>query len=87
LIGISGVESDGTLRDYDYREVKVTRTIMAHAREIWLATDHTKFNRPAMVELGHLKDIDVLFTDEPPPPVFLELMTQADVECVVAASN
>ena len=87
LIGISGIESDGTLRDYDYREVKVTRTIMAHAREIWLATDHTKFNRPAMVELGHLKDIDVLFTDEPPPPVFLELMTQTDVECVVAASN
>jgi DeoR family transcriptional regulator, glycerol-3-phosphate regulon repressor len=25
LIGISGIEADGTLRDYDYREVKVAR--------------------------------------------------------------
>ncbi len=85
LIGISGVESDGTLRDYDYREVKVTRTIMAHAREVWLAADHSKFNRPAMVELGHLRDIDVFFTDQAPPANYSDLLSQADVECVVAA--
>ena len=85
LIGISAIESDGTLRDYDYREVKVSRTIIAHAREVWLAADHSKFNRPAMVELGHLKDIDVLFTDAPPPAAFNELMAQIHLPCVVAA--
>ena len=34
LIGISGIESDGTLRDFDYREVKVAQTIIEHAREV-----------------------------------------------------
>ena len=52
LIGISGIEADGTLRDFDYREVKVARAIIEHSREVWLAADHSKFNRPAMVELG-----------------------------------
>ncbi len=33
LIGISGIEADGTLRDFDYREVKVAQTIIgARAR-------------------------------------------------------
>ena len=84
LIGISGIESDGTLRDYDYREVKVARTIIEQSREVWLATDHSKFNRPAMVELAKLDDIDVVFTDQAPPPPFDTLMAQHHVECVIA---
>jgi DeoR family glycerol-3-phosphate regulon repressor len=84
LIGISGIEADGTLRDFDYREVKVARTIIEQSREVWLAADRSKFNRPAMVELVRLDDVDVLFTDEPPPQPFDALLTQGDVECVVA---
>jgi DeoR family glycerol-3-phosphate regulon repressor len=84
LIGISGIEADGTLRDYDYREVKVARAIIEHSREVWLAADHSKFNRPAMVELGRLNQLDVLFTDAPPPVPFPELLAEAEVECVVA---
>jgi DeoR family glycerol-3-phosphate regulon repressor len=87
LIGISGIEADGTLRDFDYREVKVARTIMEQSREVWLAADHSKFNRPAMVELARLEEIDVVFTDAPPPPPFAELMAQGNVQCVVAGEN
>jgi DeoR family glycerol-3-phosphate regulon repressor len=54
MIGISGIEADGSLRDFDYREVKVAQTIIEHAREVWLAADHSKFNRPAMVQLATL---------------------------------
>lgn len=87
LIGISAIESDGTLRDYDFREVKVSRTIIEQSREVWLAADHTKFNRPAMVRLGSLHDIDILFTDEPPPSAFNDLLALAGVECVVAPAK
>ena len=87
LIGISGIESDGTLRDYDYREVKVARTIVAQSREVWLAADHTKFNRPAMVELARLDELDLLFTDRAPPAPFDQLLAQSHVECVVADSD
>ena len=84
IIGISGIEADGTLRDYDYREVKVSQTIIAHAREVWLAADISKFNRPAMVEVATLSQIDRLFTDAPPPDPFPALLTEAQVRCDVA---
>ena len=84
LIGISGIEADGSLRDFDYREVKVAQTMIEHSREVWLAADASKFNRPAMVELATLSQIDRLFTDAPPPEPFPALLAEAGVRCDVA---
>ncbi|TWG86724.1 DeoR family transcriptional regulator [Cupriavidus gilardii J11] len=84
LIGISGIEADGTLRDYDFREVKVARTIIEHSREVWLAADASKFNRQAMVELAHLSEIDRLFTDQAPKAPFERIVEESGVKCVVA---
>ena len=87
LIGISGIEADATLRDYDYREVKVARAIIEHSRQIWVAADHSKFNRPAMVELARFDEVDMLFTDAPPPAPFPHLLTAAGVNCVTCGSR
>ena len=84
LIGISGVEADGSLRDFDYREVNVSRCIIEQSREVWLAADRSKFNRPAMVELARLDQIDQLYTDIDPPAPFPALLAEAGVQCVVA---
>ncbi|HYP85085.1 DeoR/GlpR family DNA-binding transcription regulator [Variovorax sp.] len=84
VIGISGIEADGSLRDFDLREVKVAQTIIAQAREVWLVADASKFNRPAMVQLAELSQIDCLFTDAPPPQPFPELLEQAQVRCEIA---
>jgi DeoR family glycerol-3-phosphate regulon repressor len=85
LIGISGIESDGTLRDYDYREVKVSQAIIASAREVWLAADHSKFNRPAMVEVARLSQLDRLFTDAMPPDPFPAQLAEAQVRCDISS--
>ena len=85
VIGISGIESDGSLRDYDFREVKVTQTIIAHARQVWLAVDASKFNRPAMVAAATLAQIDRLFTDAEPPEPFVQLLQDADVRLDICA--
>lgn len=87
LVGISGIESDGTLRDFDYREVKVSRAILEHSREVWLAADHGKFNRPAMVELARLDNLDRLYTDAPPPEPFPRLLADAGVQSIVAEED
>lgn len=79
VIGISGIEEDGSLRDFDYREVKVAQTIIAHSRQVWLAADHSKFHRPAMVQLATLAQIDRLFTDAAPPQPFPTLLHEAEV--------
>ncbi|KAF1020101.1 MAG: Glycerol-3-phosphate regulon repressor [Paracidovorax wautersii] len=84
LIGISGIEPDGSLRDFDLREVKVAQTIISHAREVWLAADQSKFNRPAMVQVATLAQIDRLFTDAPPPEPFPALLRDASVDTTVA---
>ena len=85
LIGISGIEADGTLRDFDYREVNVARAIMTHSRQVWLAADHSKFNRPAMVELARFSELDRLFTDTAPPAPFPALLSEAGVQCMTCA--
>lgn len=84
LIGISGIEADGTLRDFDYREVNVAKSIIEHSREVWLAADHSKFNRPAMVELARLSQLDMLFTDAQPPAPFPMLLAEAGVQLTVS---
>ncbi|MBU1443514.1 MAG: DeoR/GlpR family DNA-binding transcription regulator [Gammaproteobacteria bacterium] len=84
IIGVSSIEADGTLRDFDLREVRVAQTIIAQSREVWLAADVSKFNRPAMIELATLSQIDRLFTDAEPPPPFRELLDLAQVQCEIA---
>ena len=84
VIGISGIETDGSLRDFDYREVKVAQTIVGQAREVWLAADSSKFNRPAMVEMASLAQIGRLFTDQAPPEPFPALLAEAGVRCDIA---
>jgi DeoR family glycerol-3-phosphate regulon repressor len=80
VIGISGIEEDGTLLDFDYREVQAAKSIIANSRTVFLVADHTKFGRGAMVRLGHVGQIDAVFTDKPPEDRFLECLTSADVQ-------
>ncbi|ARP87005.1 DeoR/GlpR family DNA-binding transcription regulator [Bordetella genomosp. 9] len=85
LIGISGIEPDGTLRDYDLREVSVARAIIQQSREVWLAADHGKFQRQAMVEVAHVSRIDRLFTDAPLPDPLAAVLRDAGVQCEIAS--
>jgi DeoR family transcriptional regulator, glycerol-3-phosphate regulon repressor len=84
IIGISGIDLDGTLLDFDYREVRAARTIIDNSRRVFLAADHTKIGRNAMVRLGNITEINTLFTDQPPPRGLVEIMTQSEVNLVVA---
>ncbi|MDH4391950.1 MAG: DeoR/GlpR family DNA-binding transcription regulator [Aquabacterium sp.] len=86
VIGISSIETDGTLRDFDVREVKVAQAIIRASRQVWLAADHSKFDRAAMVEVGRLDQVDQLFTDRVPPPAFSALLADAGVACTVATN-
>ena len=81
------IDMDGTLLDFDYREVRVSRAIIDNSRRIFLATDHTKFGRNAMVRLGSIDEIDALFTDRPPPQALSEVLGAADIELYVASKT
>ncbi|BEV71539.1 MULTISPECIES: DeoR/GlpR family DNA-binding transcription regulator [unclassified Paludibacterium] len=84
IIGISSIEQDGTLRDYDMREVRTSDAIIHQSRNVFLVADHTKFGRPAMVELGPLSRVTALFTDLPPPEDMAAVIAESRVELYIA---
>lgn len=71
IIGISGIDADGSLLDFDDSEVRVARAIIANSHKVFLAADSTKFGRKAMVRLGRLSQVDALWASvsaaEAPP--------------------
>ncbi|WP_111747988.1 DeoR/GlpR family DNA-binding transcription regulator [Salinisphaera orenii] len=80
LMSISGIDFDGTLYDFDHREVRVLRTIMANARQVYLLADSTKYGRGALVRAGSVADVDAFFTDAPPPEQLRAVLERSGVE-------
>ena len=79
IIGISGIHSDGTLLDFDYKEVRVAKTIIQNSRQVLLAADNSKFGRSAMVRLGNISQANHFFTDRNPPAEIMEILKQNSV--------
>jgi DeoR family glycerol-3-phosphate regulon repressor len=83
VIGVSAIEEDGALLDYDAREVRVAKAIIANARSVVLVADSVKFQRSAPVRLGDMSQVDFFVTDKLPPAPFLECCARHDVRVEV----
>lgn len=79
LFGVGGVEPDGTLTDFDHREVSLRQAIAANCRNSILVADQSKFGRPAPAKGGHLTDPDLIVVDGAPGGVFDPLFDRQDV--------
>jgi len=84
VIGASALDEDGSIMDFDLREVAVSRAIVANARRTILVSDHSKFARNAPVRICHVDDIDVCVLDRAPPPAFVEACARAGVAVEIA---
>jgi DeoR family glycerol-3-phosphate regulon repressor len=84
VISVAGIDPDGTIIDFDYNEVRVARAIMGNSRKVFLVADHTKFGRSAMVRIGHISEVDALFTDSPPSEDFSAILNETDVKLYIA---
>ncbi len=63
VIGASAIDPDGSIFDYDFREVKVAQAIIANARHVILVADSSKFERTAPVRIGQINQIHTFITD------------------------
>jgi DeoR family glycerol-3-phosphate regulon repressor len=79
IIGSAAVDPDGSLLDYDFREVRVTQALIKNARKSFLVADHTKFNMAAPVRIASLAALDGFFTDNVPPKSIARLCADNDV--------
>ena len=82
VIGTSAIDQDGTLLDFDIREVQVSRAIIEHARQVVLVADSSKFARSAPVRIAHLGEIDVFVTDRLPSPAIAEVCEEHGVKVI-----
>lgn len=83
IIGVSGIENDGSLLDFDYREVRVAQAMMVNARHRYLAADHSKFGRNALVRMGHISEFQVVFTDALPQPPLAALIREYNIRLLL----
>jgi DeoR family transcriptional regulator, glycerol-3-phosphate regulon repressor len=87
VIGISGIDEDGTLLDYDYDEVRAAQTIVKNARQVFLVADHTKFSRRPLVRAGSITEVSALFTDQPVSKRLQELLSSSGVKIYIAGED
>ncbi len=80
LLGISGIDEDGSLLDFDYQEVRVSQAIISNARQVYLAADSSKFGRNAVVRLGSIGLVDRVFTDAAPGAAIARLLAEHEVQ-------
>lgn len=85
VIGISGIDTDGSLLDFDYHEVRVAQAIIEHSRQVFLAADHSKIGRNAMVRLGDLSQVHTWFSDREPPEELRAVLQAAGTHVLVAS--
>lgn len=80
IFSIGSIDGDGSMLDYDYRDVQISKTAMAISRKRFAVADHSKFDADAMVRLGHVSEIDAFFTDSRPPEAIADALAANGVE-------
>ncbi|UCH74290.1 MAG: DeoR/GlpR transcriptional regulator [Rhodospirillales bacterium] len=84
IIGASAIDADGSLLDYDYREVKVAQAIIENARHTILVADSMKYERTAPVRIGHISQLGSFVTDRLPPEEIERICVDNDVAIEIA---
>jgi DeoR family glycerol-3-phosphate regulon repressor len=86
VMGVSAIDDEGALLDFDYREVRASQAILHNSRQVILAADNTKFSRSAPVRIGHMSEIDIFVTDRDPPESVAEFCRHNGVQIEVTGS-
>jgi len=84
IFGIGGIDPEGQMLDYDYRDTRVSRAAIEISRHRFVVADSSKFAGDAMIRLAHVSEIDALFTDAPPPEPIAGQLEANGVKLVVA---
>lgn len=80
ILGISGIDSDGSLLEFDYHEVRTKKAIIDNSRHVILVVDRSKFGRNAMVNLGSISLVDSVYTDAIPPAGVMKVINEHRVK-------
>jgi DeoR family glycerol-3-phosphate regulon repressor len=86
FIGVAGLTQDGGF-DSSPEDTQVKRAYIEHADQVILLCDASKFGKRSLVQACSLQEIDVLITDQTPPPALARALAAASVKVMVAAAS
>lgn len=87
ILGISGIDYDGCLLDFDYQETLTKKIILHNSKNRILVADHSKYGRSAMVNLGPMNEVDYFFTNKTPPNSIIKVLSEHNVKLYVCDNN
>lgn len=87
VIGTSAIGQDGSLLDFDLREVKVTQAIIENAKHVILVADQSKFERSAPVYIASLRQVNTFVTDCCPTEETRRMCIENGVELIEVSSE
>ena len=82
VIGASALDADGNLLDFDIDEIKVSQSIVAHARHVVLVADSSKLSRHAPVRFATMNDVDTFVTDRITDPRLAQICAEMGVRVI-----
>lgn len=80
IIGASALDEDGSILDYDSREVSVAKSMLNNSRKKILVCDNSKFEITAPHRISEISEIDIFVTDKNPPDRFMEIAKKNNTE-------
>ena len=84
IISASSIDIDGSILDFDQREVSVSRSILENARKRILVADVSKFDVPAHFKICNAKELDYVILNETPPPSFESILQAHATKLIIA---
>jgi DeoR family glycerol-3-phosphate regulon repressor len=84
VIGASSLDADGSILDFDQREVLMTRAIVQNARKTILVMDVSKFELSAPFKICDAKDLDYVILNASPPPTFENSLLGQSTTLIIA---
>ncbi len=87
VIGVSAIDVDGSLLDFDYQEVRVSQAIIENARKVILVADRLKLERVAPVRIAHISQIHTLVTDKLASEPLAQMCRDLGVEVIEVAPD
>lgn len=87
IIGASSLDHDGSVLDFDQREVAVARAIINNARIKVLVCGNSKFEVSAPHKICDLSQLDIIVTDAAPPPSFRKNAEKSNTKIIMTELN
>ena len=63
ILGVVGISESGDILDFSANEEFLTQAIISIGRKTIIVADHTKFGRPALAKVAHIRQVDSIISD------------------------